>query len=175
MSSPPDLPTFEAIRESVAQRLRVGIAPEDQLSTWLKRVYNLEGAPRPVHMRFPVQMHVEYRFLSPDWKSAVDRRPTVGLTREASRQHVVIAGPLPEGVTPERIAADNLRLAVKVASPELRKPVTIGCRPEKVTASEYPGEFHMDCRIEKFPRDGEAAWARLCMLRGTVRFRPDSR
>jgi hypothetical protein len=175
MASPPELPVFEQLRDAAGRRLRVGIAAEDRLAVWLKRLYHLEGAPRPAQMRFPVHMHVEYRFLTSDWKSAVDRRPTVGLTREASRQNVVIAGPLPEGLTPERIAAENLCVAVKADCPELRMPVTIGCRPEKVTRSEYADEYHLDCRIEKFPRDGEMAWARLCMLRGTVRFRPEAR
>jgi hypothetical protein len=174
LNSPPDLKVFDEFKEVLSRRIRVGIAPADKLSDWLKRAYNLEGAPHPSAMTFKVQLHAEYRILSADWKKPVDPKPNVGLTREISHTGMVIAGPLPEGFSPERIAREDLKLAVRISCPELSQPMAMGCAPDSVKKSEYSEEYHLECSIQKFPKDGETAWARLCMVRGTQRFHPGS-
>jgi hypothetical protein len=172
MSSPPDLDGLGRMREELGRRLRVGIAPAGQLAGLLKRVYNLEGAPRPMAISFAVQLHAEYRLLTPDWKRAVDSRPCTGLTTEISHRGMMVAGPLPEGFSPERISAEKLKMAVRVSSPDLAGPMAMGCTPKSVRKSKYAGEHLLEARIDRFPKGGEAAWSRLCLLRGTRRFRP---
>jgi len=172
MSAPPDLETFSKMREEQGQRIRVGIAAAGQLADWLKRIYNLEGAPRPASMSFQVQLHAEYRLLSPDWKKPLDARPSVGLTTEVSHRSMIIAGPLPAGFTPERIAGEKLKMAVRISCRELSEPMAMGCTPVSVRASEYRGEYLLDCRIDRFPKNGEGSWTRLCLVRGTTRFHP---
>jgi MshEN domain/PilZ domain len=170
MSSPPDLETFSEMREALGRRLRIGIAPADKLAECLKRAYNLEGAPRPRMLSFTMQLHAEYRFLTSDWKEPVDPKPSAGLTASVSSTGMVIAGPLPEGITPERIAAEDLKLAVRISCPELLDPMAMGCTLLSVQDSKYTGEHRLECHIEKFPKDGELAWSRLCLVRGTKRF-----
>ncbi len=172
MSTPPDLETFSKMREEHGRRIRVGIAAAGQLADWLKRIYNLEGAPRPASMSFQVQLHAEYRILSPDWKEPIDEKPSVGLTTEISHKNMIIAGPLPAGFTPERVAEEELKMAVRISCPEFPEPMAMGCTPVSVRQSEYKKEYLLDCRIDKFPKDGEMTWTRLCLVRGTTRFHP---
>ncbi|MHC4916588.1 MAG: GspE/PulE/PilB domain-containing protein [Planctomycetota bacterium] len=172
MSAPPELETYEKIRDAVGKRLRIAMVASGQLASWLKRAYNVEGVASPANIRFNIRLHAEYRFLTADWKGAIDERAAVGLTTEVSHRGMTIAGPLPQGITPERIREEELRMAVRVSCPDLEAPLAMGCTPTLVKPSDYRDEHIIECRIDKFPESGEQAWSRLCLVRGTVRFHP---
>jgi hypothetical protein len=172
MSTPPDLAVFEELKTTLGRRVRVAIASGSRVDEWLKRAYNLEGPPRATNLRFRVQLHVEYRFLTSDWKKPVDSRPSVGLTSEISNNGMVIAGPIPPEMSYERIRGEGLKMAVRASGPELSAPMAMGCTPLRVQRTEYKDEYSIECRIDKFPKHGELAWSRLCMVRGTLRFHP---
>ncbi len=172
MDAPPDLETFSEMRETLGKRVRINIAPAGKLAEALKRAYNLERVPRPRSLSFAMQLHAEYRFLTPDWKKPIDAKPSVGLTASVSSGGMIIAGPLPEGLAPERITEEKLKMAVRISCAELEEPMAMGCSPVKVEPSKYTGEYRIECKIDKFPKNREIAWSRLCLVRGTKRFHP---
>jgi hypothetical protein len=172
MSAPPELETYEKIRDAVGKRLRLAMVASGQLAGWLKRTYNVEGIKGPANLLFNIRLHAEYRFLSHDWKAPIDERAAVGLTTGVSRKGMTIAGPLPEGITPQRIRDEGLKLAVRVSCPDLDAPIAMGCTPTSVRPSDYRDEHTIECRIDKFPEASEEIWSRLCLVRGTVRFHP---
>jgi hypothetical protein len=170
-ASPPALEEFDRIKEAAGSRVRACIVAENMLLNWLHRAYHMDVSPRPAGLRYPVQLRVEYRFLSSDWKTPQDGKASVGLTREISRKGMLLGGPLPDGITPELVSDKNFKLAVQADSRELPAPITVGCRPVRIRPSDYSGEYLIHCSIEKFPGNSEQAWSRLCMVKGTQRFR----
>ncbi|HOX07261.1 MAG TPA: PilZ domain-containing protein [Planctomycetota bacterium] len=176
MASPPGLQEMEALREGFGRLVRVAIAPESALAAWRKRLFNEDSkATADASLRFPAQIRVEYRFMDRERTAAVDRQASFGLTREIYSGGLVLAGPLPRGITPERIAQEKLHLAVVVDCPSLRVPMNLACTPVKVEPPRSGEDYLIDCRIESFPKGGEANWARVCMVHGTHRFRPHGR
>lgn len=174
-SSPPDLPTLEEIRGAIDRRVRLCIAPDSLVAEWRKRLYNVNQQSTSSGLRFPAQLRTEYNFLDRERKNHVGDGPHYGLTKEISAAGLMIAGPLPAGVTPKRVSDEGLVMEVQVDCPSLSVPLTMICVPEHVTSGSVDKEHHFSCRIEAFPPGGEQAWVRVCMTQGTYRFRPQAR
>jgi len=171
-SVPPDMRTLEELRGIVGRRVRIRIASEEAMAGWLKRIYNLEGAPFAGKLRFPVQLHVEYRVLGEDRQPQPGAPPATGLTRSIWHEGLVIAGPLPAGFDSERGSANLLEVVVDC--PEMGEEFRLVCRPFATDPGESEEEHHISCRIEVFPEGGESAWSRACMVMGTTRFHRSS-
>jgi hypothetical protein len=171
MASPPDLREMEQLREALGRIVRVCIAPEPAVVEWRKQLFSEELAAAG-DLHFPAQLRTEYRFMDRDNLTAVDLEASVGLTREISARGLVLAGPLPGGVTPERIKGEGLRLAVLIDCTSLKAPMNLACTPLKVEPGKVGGEHLICCQIEEFLDARESDWARVCMVHGTHRFHP---
>jgi len=165
MSTRPTLPVMEELKLTVGQRVRVSIAPEHMVAEWLKRIYNYEAPSKIAQMSFPVHLPVEYRFFDREGGALADR-PAAGLTRELRPHGMVIAGPLPEGLTPHKVIAEGLSMEVQVACAKISNEMTVGCRPLSVVSGGHAGEYHIACYIDAFPEGGERVWMRICMTAG---------
>lgn len=174
MKGSPELPVVEELEQAAGKRIRVGIAPEHKLDQWLKRIYNVEGAPRRSDLRFPVRLNVGYRFLEPVAGAPLQREFLTGFTEELSSHGLVLAGPLPAGLDPERIMVEAFRMEVQVECAEVLNEITLFCRPLSVQHGREPGLYLISSAIERFPEGGVPVWERLCMVASTIRFRPRS-
>ncbi len=171
MSAPPDLKELEALREGLGRRVRVRIAPESELAKWRKRVFNEDASPSGA-LRFHAQLRVEYRLMDAARRMLEGCEAGFGLTQEISASGLLLASRLPSGVTPERIVGDGLLLDLLVDCPSLSAPLNLFCVPQKIEAGKTGGEHLISCRIDGFAPGGEMDWARVCMVHGTHRFRP---
>jgi len=172
MAQLPSIPMIQELEGAAGRRVRAGIAPEGKLAEWLKRVYNVEGAPGRVRLRSAAAFGAEYRFLDaagqvlrPDCRAA-------GTTRDLGVRELSLVGPLPETITPKRITAEGLKLEVQVECAEVLDRIVLGCRLLSVGRAERAGDHLLSCYIEQFPPGGQAVWERLCTVAGTLRFRP---
>jgi hypothetical protein len=172
MAKLPSIPMLEELEAAAGRRVRAGIAPDLRVGDWLKRIYNVESSPREVKLRFKAEFKVEYRFLDAAGQVMNPDREAMGITRDLSLRDLTLAGPLPAWITPERIAAENLKMEVQVECAEILDRVMLGCRPLSVQPAERRGEFLISCHIEQFPPSGQHVWERLCTLASTIRFRP---
>jgi hypothetical protein len=163
MSAKPSPPVIESLELVTNKRIRVHLAAESHLARWLKRIYNYEAPSRFAQARFPVQLRVEYRFLDKDRRHAVHDLVAAGITRELGPHEMIIAGPLPIGITPDRIRDEHLTLEVQAEGGKLANQIVLECRVLSVSPSGYAGEFSIACYIDAFPPGGENAWTRLCM------------
>jgi type II secretory ATPase GspE/PulE/Tfp pilus assembly ATPase PilB-like protein len=170
MSAPPMLSAFEDLKTGIGRRIRVGIAPENDLCSWLKQLYQLE-TPRGSTLRFTVQLRVEYRIFERRPNAPRPARACVGLTREVSGAGMTIAGPLPADLTTEKIAKSKLDAEVLVEVPEIFGPLRLHCQILGIRQAEYSGEYLLTCRIAEFVSGTSEAWNKLCLTRGTSRIR----
>ncbi len=166
MSERPTIPIMEDLEVSAGQRVRVCIAAESGLTRWLKRLYNHEAPTRFAKVRFPVQLRVEYRFLDKERTQAVHDLVAAGITRELGMHELIIAGPLPAGVNPDRVRRESLTMEVQVEGGSLPNAMVLDCRPLSISDSGYAGEYYLACYIDRFPEGGEGAWTKLCMHLG---------
>jgi hypothetical protein len=162
MPARPSPMVLEEIELAAGRRVRACIAAESALTRWLKRIYNYEAPARFAKARFPVQLRVEYRFLDAAGEPAHDM-VAVGITRELGMREMVIAGPMPAGVDPDRVRTESLTMEVQVEGGRLQNAMVMRCRPLSISSSGYAGEYHIACFIDLFPPGGEGAWAQLCM------------
>jgi hypothetical protein len=163
MAERPSPLVMEELELAAGKRVRVCIAAESHLTRWLKRLYNYEAPARFAKVRFPVQLRVEYRFMDSARGAAVHDLLAVGITRELGMHEMIIAGPLPAGVTPEMVRDQSLTMEVQVEGGNLPNAMVLDCRPLSISSSGYAGEFYIACYIDQFPEGGEGAWTRLCM------------
>ena len=172
MARLPTIPMIEELEAVAGRKVRAGIAPEDRLGDWLKRIYNLAPAAREVKLRFKAEFRAEYRFLDAAGQVMNPDREAAGLTRDLSMRDLTVVGPLPAWITPERISTENLKMEIQVECADILDRIVLGCRPLSVEPAERRGEFLMTCFIERFPPSGQHVWERLCTLASTIRFRP---
>jgi hypothetical protein len=163
MAARPSPLVVEELEVVANQRVRVCIAAESGLTRWLKRLYNYEAPARFAKVRFPIQLRAEYRFMDKASGQPVHDMVGAGITRELGMHELIIAGPLPPEVDPERIRRESLMLEVQVEGGRLQNAMVLLCRPLSISSSGYAGEFHIACYIDQFPPGGESVWAQVCM------------
>ncbi|MHC4914254.1 MAG: GspE/PulE/PilB domain-containing protein [Planctomycetota bacterium] len=163
MAARPSPLVLEELELAADQRVRVCIAAESGLTRWLKRLYNYEAPARFAKVRFPVQLRAEYRFLAKATGEAVHDMVAAGITRELGMHELIIAGPLPPGLDPQRIRRESMLVEVQVEGGRLQNAMVLVCRPLSISSSGYAGEYHIACYIDQFPPGGESVWAQVCM------------